>query len=274
LEKRGSHFLVSDGIIIALLTAIGYAVGYYFEVGYRSYFKIPEDFIDLSVASIVKAVGVTFLAILFLVGLSNSLIQIYNSMDIKDEAIKDEVDHFLWVAGGLLLINLFLGISSTVVITFFSFLAIYIFISFIVPIFRFKSFPTYAEKLAASAKKRREEAPADGILNVTIRKLGRRRFQILIICLFVIAAVPNVKLLGVKQARDQKVFLVIFEQENRVIIGTYKDYVITAKINLVKREVEPDYTLVKNEEVRAILVQTGKLKVVEPKSVTDVTYND
>lgn len=53
-----------EGAVIFLLTAYAYVVTYRYEAGYLSAYRIPSDFVDVSVSSIIS----TCLSILFLIG--------------------------------------------------------------------------------------------------------------------------------------------------------------------------------------------------------------
>jgi hypothetical protein len=60
-DKKGTLSKVwTDGVFIMLMTAAAYAGCYYFEVGFTSYYNIPQDFIVVSLQNLLLCFGSIF----------------------------------------------------------------------------------------------------------------------------------------------------------------------------------------------------------------------
>ncbi|MGV2644345.1 hypothetical protein GNF86_23685, partial [Clostridium perfringens] len=93
-NKRKIPFL-SEGILLAVLTAVGYAIAYYYEKGYKGYFLIPEDYIELNPTMIIRVIGLTFaLGILSFLLINNLTIVIRQTKE-KYPVIGYKLDNFL-----------------------------------------------------------------------------------------------------------------------------------------------------------------------------------
>ncbi len=55
-----SKIKISEGMLIALIPAIAYALAYFFEIGYLFSFGLTEDFITVSIERFFVALFVTF----------------------------------------------------------------------------------------------------------------------------------------------------------------------------------------------------------------------
>lgn len=267
-ENKRKIPLLSESILLAVLTAIGYAIAYYYEKGYKGYFLMPEDYIELNPTMIIRVIGLTFALWILTFLLINNLAIVFRQLSEKYPIIGFKLDNFLSISltmvffmsmQGLNLIGLImLGIGLLVI-------AIYM---FVLPVLMYRKISGYNEKLRASIKTDDENDHFEkSIIHQVITKIGYRNYRIILGFLFVIALIPNFALMGESRAANQSVYLVIEGKPNFVVLGTYKDYAVIAELDTKKKELIPNYKLIKNEKFNAKLYDVGKLKVAEPETL-------
>lgn len=265
-ESKGKIPFLSEGILIAALTAVGYAVAYYYEKGYKGYFLVPEDYIELNPITIIKVIGSTFAVAIFSFIAINNFTILFRQVKKKHPIIGFKLSKFMRISlymffaislQGLNLVGIIvLGIMMIIV-------AIYI---FILPVLLHRKVRGYRQKLIASEDKRDDNGQYEmSIPYQVISKIGDRNYKIILSIIFVIALIPNASMIGEANATSQKVFMIVEGYPNYIMVGTYKDYAVVAEMDVKKKEVIPNYKLIKNEEFNAKLYEVGKLTVAKPE---------
>ncbi|WP_106766460.1 hypothetical protein [Paenibacillus faecalis] len=268
MKKKGSKRipLLSEGILIAILTAIGYACAYYYDKGYKGYYLVPEEFIELNITTIVKVISLTIVISMFLFVLVDSLTIPIRQLKSINRAIAYKVDELL--RSSLLLLFMFLFFELNIASILLFLIAVFgeAMILFVLPILQFRRVKGYKEKLEASISWEEEtnQSPPNGLTTTILRRLGYKKLKVVFYCLFVLATIPNLSMIGNHNAAKQTEYMIIEGNPNYVVVGTYKDYAIAAELNMENKEINPNYRLIKNENFRARIYNTGKLKVAEP----------
>jgi hypothetical protein len=106
-----------------------------------------------------------------------------------------------------------------------------------------------------------------GLLYSIRQLLGYKNFRLALYLLLIAATIPNFSLLGKTNANAQTKFMIVEGNPKYIVVGTYKDYAVVAELDTIKKEVIPNYKLIKNEKFHAKLYDVGKLKVAEPETL-------
>ncbi|MEK3733786.1 hypothetical protein MKX64_15405 [Paenibacillus sp. FSL M8-0334] len=185
-NKRKIPFL-SEGILIATMTAVGYAFAYYYDKGYKEYFLLPDVFVELNPTMIIKSISLTVLIGVFLFMILDSLTVVIRHYKAMNEAFSKKFSEYIWMLYAGLFITLLNGISVPTVIALLLILIVIGIWMFVLPIFRFKDVKNYNEKLRASIEARKKDGASsttttegtsmvNGLVSSIIDKIGYRNF--------------------------------------------------------------------------------------------------
>ncbi len=241
-EKQSkSRFRITEGILLALASALSYFLVFYYEKGYAQYFDIPVSFIQVSFIDVIVFASIVLGAIwLFTVFMNPFVI-----------AIQTVKVHPVIRAALLRLLPLIVFF----VIVFFLFgysnrkywggaLAVVIFIAlleFVMPLLSRRNVSGYVNKLVAQEEFDQEfdESHPD-IFGLIKRHYG---WRLLLIILGVFLSTVLAEQAGLARAVNQSKFLVLDTSPEMVVLRVYGDRMIAAPFNRKTQEVESKFVI-------------------------------
>lgn len=267
-NKRKIPFL-GEGILIAVLTAVGYAIAYYYEKGYKGYFLMPEDYIELNPTMIIRVIGLTVVIGIFLFIILDFISIHINQLRSLNRAVSSIVDEIIWLGVSYFFFMMLLGLNKYSLVSLLLFLPLISLVSFVIPLLTQRKIKGYRNKLEAAVKMEDEKSSNSlkGLMYSIRQRLGYKNFRLALYLVLIAATIPNFSLLGEYNANAQTKFMIVEGNPKYIMVGTYKDYAVVAELDTKKKEVIPNYKLIKNEKFDARLYNVGKLTVAEPETL-------
>lgn len=81
-DARNGKYLISEAVLLSGLTVLGYMIGYYYELGFISYYKIPDTFVEVSLSIILKSLGAVVGILVLIFNIFNILLSLYPKIRI------------------------------------------------------------------------------------------------------------------------------------------------------------------------------------------------
>jgi hypothetical protein len=245
MENSKIKSILSDALVIALLTAYSYFVSYEYQRGYYSYFNLPSFLININIENILIAYVsiITFVILIYLIinGITAAIPDNCNPLIVK---IIIKYIYFFMIA------SLYVMSDDKYKLTFYKlFLALFIIFvvgDFILPLFSQKKIEGYKNKVIAEAEKANKANENSGG-KYSINRLFMKRLPILpyFIVIFYLSSTIASRA-GMYSAKTQDVFTII--NDNIVILGTYNNNFIVKEINVEQKTLEPHFYLISNQE--------------------------
>lgn len=211
-------FTLSDAILIAISTVVGYSLAYMYELGYTSKFSIPAEYISLDTTSILSGVISVIASLLIIFSFYNLM---YPFIPKKNDELSLRIGRFAPV--------IIISIANILFIRgyrLFYVLLVIIILEFIWPLM-YKDRKTYNEKLKAD----REKESSTGMLIDLIIKTKEGSYIFLIIwglCLLLLTA----RNYGYYQAENQrKKQIVKIDNKEYVVARIYNQTAIMLRYN-------------------------------------------
>lgn len=201
MSDRKTSSRLDASLLTLYFTVISYAGAFAFEWAYLDHFGVPAKFASVDLRNLLLC-GAGFLTF---VGSIYWLFLLWPARAPSEVKIKilNFVLHMglfftvAWIAEGgrtWWLITALVG-------------GIWLWISFIQPIFSFRDRPTYSEKLVASYRAHKPEKPRpDDAIDTIAKKLGPKRYGLLAAG---VAMIFIASLVGMRTARNETAFFVI-----------------------------------------------------------------
>jgi hypothetical protein len=246
-------FGLTEGILLGVITILGYSFTYFFEVGFKGYYHIPDDYVEIGITNVIKNVSYILFGLIFILGIINSLLSGIPKTNISFQ-------DYRYYNAAIMFASLFLGVM-------FSKFNLY---SIIVALL-FYGYSIYKDFFLSKKKTFTNDTPYSPVTIIT-KKYGFKAFLIMYCIIFIVALMPNIEMLGSYAAQQQKSYLIIRQPKDMVVLGTYRDNVIAAEVDLNKKEITAVFKFIKSKSLEAEMVETGKLKVVTKNSVTNSVY--
>jgi signal transduction histidine kinase len=264
VESKASrnHFNLNDAVIIGAFTLLGYIWSYNYALGQKGYYHIPDMFIEIDLTAVIKAVGALF-GILYLIYIL--LILLFEFYPKKENALSNSVRKLIWyfiLCVALSFANGHLVGIIAGAIAFFLFL----FIELGLPLF-FKKQKSYIAKLEENQSK----SPY-AFFSYSTNKLGRNFVYLIIFFLFAYLGSDLMVQLGSRDASKEKEYLLINLNTPMVVLDTYKDSLLVADVDLQKKEIIPNYRIIRINEASKDNVRFEARKI-GPLKVRELTTN-
>ncbi len=255
--------LLPEGILLALIPALAYAIALLYELGFASYFGFPISLVDVDFSSFA-------VSILSLFGISIALFVIANLFFIFwPEYRQENIQYFYPLLFSILILLAVFMVRKEFLpvlkISWLIFLIILLF--YVIPIFTYRKEKGYINKIKASWN---DEAPAIGrsLVGKLHSKFGYFRVVSLVTILFMVPFLSyNV---GVSEAKRKSNFLVFQEESEYVVLKIYGDIMVCAQFQRTERKIVQNFVLKKIGETPALrlrLERVGPLKVA-PRRAT------
>lgn len=252
-EKPTSRW-ITEGLIITASPIVGYMLSFLYEMGFAGVFKIPSQFITISLTNFFVATGSLFMIALLLFQLSNLAFVVFSGLSTSDSPVYRRL---VRLSPGLLfsmvLLLLTVGTRSSVWISVVGVSAIFIFFEFVFPCITQRDKVTYLEKLKAQDQLDRQR---EDLLDYISQRAGRPVITIvtflgLIACLYYFA--------GYTTALKQSEFLVADTSPERVVLRIYGDKMICAPFDRTTGTVEKNFVILKMAEDPSMALHLEKI---------------
>jgi hypothetical protein len=250
---------ISEGIILALLSAGSYLFAFYYEKGYASVFNIPTSFISVNINSIL--VFGTILASILLIVLPFVNMFIFLTTGRVHPIIQRSLISVLFL-GVVLLFQIYIyGLSnwrSWILILIF--LVIFLFLDFVFPVLTQRG-KTYVGKLESQEEFDQQFTSFFSLLRA---KLGNTALMIVAVFLVGMYIASTA---GTAEAIRQDSFLVTNTSPELVVLRIYGDNLICAPFDRASGEIEQSFSIIKSSGETGLVLKlenVGKLHVPTP----------
>ncbi|MGG3192993.1 hypothetical protein [Priestia aryabhattai] len=274
-EESGSNQkgfnLLDTGVVIAVLTALGYFIAYAYQKGYWKYYGVTQEFLrQISLANVLISISALgFALIFFFVNYQNMKITVPDSDNPLRQIIKKIfLPLFFLVIGIILLIPNSLIHFEPRHLLYTAF--IILIISYVIPIFTQWDVKGYKNKVIKHFEKHEEEGMTAENIIFALKYFPSAKYAFLIvifiICFFISLA------WGYKTAGDKEEYLLFkFKQQDYLVIDNNGDNFIVAPVDLKKKEIKKQFQLIeaKSELSKPLVFEhvkiNGGVKVKEQK---------
>jgi hypothetical protein len=255
-EGQSAKSWITDGIMIAAITAFAYVLSFLYEAGFCTSFNIPLSFISLSLTTILTAAGGLFIVIIMLFGVIHILYMI-GILDTKNPVSlafqRTTLFSLLLLANVLLYGRCWIGWIRTAGTLLF-----FLLLEFIFPLITQRGKGSYRDKLTAQVELEQEARSFGNILRTRFGNMG------VIMFLIIWYGLMTAHTAGRAQAHQQEEFLVIDHSPEVVVLRIYGEYLITAPFDRSTKEIEKKlyiFMLSDNSPTLLTLEKAGPLKV-------------
>lgn len=257
--------LLPEGILVALIPALAYAIALMYELGFASYFGIPNSLVYVDFSSFAVSILSLFVVAVVIFFVANLLFILW------PESRREDIQYFYpLLIGGLYLLAIFLVRKEFLPVLKNSWLVIFlIFLDYVIPIFEYRKEKGYINKIKAHWN---AEAPVIG--RSLVGKMHAKFGYFRVVSLFIILLFPlllsfNV---GISEAKGRSSFLVFQEESEYVVLRIYGDIMVCAQFQRTERKIVQMFVLKKIGEtpgLRLSLERVGPLKVTPRRSTPE-----
>ncbi|MFD1608417.1 hypothetical protein [Oceanobacillus luteolus] len=233
---------IDTGIIIGMLTALGYVVAYSYQKGFLSYFGVDEVFIsEMPLSNIIISITAVSLILIFLIGAYNNLESIFKEFPVGNNPIwlmfrKATLPLFIVTVFWLGFIEewkLYLFLLSIIILYYF-----------VYPVFLYWEVKGYKNKIMM----RYEELEETGFnkKNISLNLKYNPSFKVFLVVVIFFVSYFSANLIGLSQAKNKDEFLIYKTNDNEyfVVIANVGDRFITSPINLPNKEISKKYQVI------------------------------
>ncbi|NOU95634.1 hypothetical protein GC093_20725 [Paenibacillus sp. LMG 31456] len=238
-------------ILLAYCTFIGYLCGYKYEVGFKDYFNIPDDYIEIDITTILKP-SVWIIMVLFALFFG---VYLLIELERRIKNISDYIKyHRLIIYLALLIFIIFQEMPLK-----YKLVAILI----VILIFGLSELIIYI--VMRSIDKFSKKFPPE--IDTGIPSKNRNMLStIVFVLLITVVLAYGMEYIGNLHAGNQKDFLVYTDTSGKfIVVDTYRDYLLAAKIS-DKNEILPNYKFIElknNKQSEYNMTHFEKLTVVQ-----------
>ena len=264
-EKGMFSKLWTDGVFIMFATAAVYAGCYFHELGFASYYNIPEDMIVISIQNILSCVGmvIAFAIMGFHAAITGARARVLSDVGRPNDLASIWFDYHGLACMSLLLLITLAKLPPPIVYFGYFMALVPLLLEFVVPTRDYFS------------KTQRERYGLDGLTSYFKHveyhvKLGRlrsddvilRRQDKISLCLvFLITAVWLCFIVGIENARGRSTFPFLGDS-SEVILRRYGESFVIGRIDQNSGKMLSEFRLVKADDLkdRIVMKNVGKIE--------------
>ena len=245
-QKKKPTFRLSEGIVLAGAPIAAYLFVFFFEKGVTSYFKIPLEFISISLVNVFILGGLLFGAFLFFFLMLEVLTMLFPKR--LNPHIFRALLPLILVAVFVVIQIYFFGLAGWKywIVLLMMFL-IFSGLQFLWPLKTQKDKSTYIEKLEGQEQ---IEARVIGFSDIIAIRFGR---NIVLLIIFIILGILLSQSIGTAQAFNQSDFLVTNTSPEMVVLRIYGDSLICAPFDRGTKEVQNSFKVIKVSDSNLLL---------------------
>jgi hypothetical protein len=263
---KRTGFAITEGLLIAVVSAGAYLLAFYYEKGFTSYFKIPMHFVSVSLVTIFILVAVAISFLLLIVPIVDF---IFGYLPRLHPVLYPGVGVLLFVSL-FSVIHLYLfGLSNWPVFIFHLVMLVLVAAIFLLlPMIIHRKKGKVIERLEEQQK---IDQSVLSIYDVIASRFGRESLLVIALSILSINFAENA---GRAQAMKQTEFLVLNTEPEMVVLQIYEENMICAPFNRNTKEVETRFRFVKIAEDPKLILnleKVGPLHPYEPKPAQSPT---
>lgn len=255
---------ITDGILLAVISFVGYLLTYMYERGFASAFGISSELVEVSLTRALYLVALlglgVFIVLVILKDFINDLERKSTSplrksinLLIGASMLALGVDAFLLLGRGLNWLLASIGVIVVVV--------------YLLPLFkRSNRRKPYAERFAAFYASPRSKESQTITSDTLVQRIDNSNVYVII--MLVIFFVSFVTLIGRIRAQQQQVFEVLIDESNTVVLRIYGDKLVTAEFDPCTKEIRHGISVRKISDSTPIRLQKMQVGPLDFKPVT------
>jgi hypothetical protein len=258
-DESPQRKLFSDAIVIAVLTAWLYLVGYAYRFGYATYFRFPEQLVSLGTTMVLQVAftlgGIFFVYFIFADG-------IWNLLPKSNTAIAKTVRRYI---AFLLLVGLFLmPYKKDLKFALIAFGCVAIgkaLMDFVLPLFgKLNKGKSYEEKLE-SYSQIVDNVLSDRLIGIIMRIAG---VQFLTLAFFAIFVVLFSFTIGRQDAKDKEMFYLLEDSPNVAVLAVEGELIIAAPFDPQTKTLKGSFEIRKLSDGKPWLLREDKVGPLKP----------
>lgn len=259
---------VEKGLLLAILPFVGYITAYNYEKGYLSFFGVPSFLIRLGLEEIIVATSVLVLGLFALYPFLAIIYPFRNLMgkSVGGRTLKITIILFLFLSPIIFIFN-----SSSLLdklVTSLVIFLILLFYEFGFPYLFYKG-SSLDEKIVKAEKTHKEVGQIEDFI------FSRPQLNTLCILFFTIMFISFLAdLAGVRDANNQKDYLLFSDNGTYAVIRTYADKKVAVEINSESKYIENNIRIISiNDNLELRVEDIGPLKKDEKRSISASLFN-
>lgn len=265
-NTKSNKSILSDALLVSLLSAVGYLTAYCYESGYCEYFHIPSDFIDINISKIITVTLSMFGAILTIGHFASPFWDLASSKSYAKRLIGKYIFLLMFICIAAWSTDNLKGMAWAFLVPIFEF-----YVDLIHPLFSKKSISGYVQKIEANQKDySAEKERSIWFYDRVGRALSR---QALLLVAGVLTAMLVASGLGRSLAKNQVFYLcaggsnriVVLRQYGNSLIGVTLDTnnVVKDGIYVIDRSNLKDYSPLSLQRIGAIKPNSSMTQAVK-----------
>jgi len=260
-----------EGILLGLITALGYICAFCYEKGYCDFFNIPHDFISISISSIIVAISAVSI---ILAGLFFTIEFLMLTEAGRKTAVGRRIRILMYPTLPVIFC-IFLGVSWKLWILFVPLLIFFTLIEFGYPLLTQRHVKGFINKLVAQdIHELKHPKPT---LTTKIASTVGERGIVLIITLIWLPFVSSS--IGTRDARQETQFTVINVKNSPtklVVLRLYSNKLVCAPLDINNKKVTRELHILNLDSQEIILekVKIGPLDLAESESYPPMKKTD
>lgn len=220
-QNKGLRPWLSEGLLLASLSALSFATTFAYEAGYAAYFGIPYQLISVSLTTTIIAAASILVAIIPLYAISNFLWMLTPK---AEDTISSAIRRYIKMVIISLILILPFAIHWQAWLAFFILILFLAFDEFVFPLITQKDKISYKEKLLAQDQIE-QSAKIHLLWHVVDERVGTWLVDALIYSAIVLGFAFA---LGTQHAENKKEFYLFSDKENEAILAIYDNTIVSA----------------------------------------------
>lgn len=224
----------SEGLVLALLSVMSYAIAFTYEAGYFEHFDLPLSLIEINISVMIVA----FFSLLVTLLLFYAVAEMFNPFWGKmPQPLRSRFFFYIYFLFPTIT-NLVIARGKPDGIRFiFYFLAVIMFFDFVVPAISRKDGKRYLERFAEPHKR---DLAYESVMDKLAFKLGFSWFRLLALAVVLLYLSYST---GLGKARSQTDYFALEGRANSVILMIVENKLIWTTYNQKTNEIAPSFTV-------------------------------
>lgn len=263
-ERDGRSSFLTEGLLLAALSATAYLVAFLYERGYCDHFGIPTLLIAPSTSNILAAavaVSVGFLGTIPFLGSFTSIVRDVRSSERLKPYRSIILTNILLAMAAIIGATLY-GVSWTLVSVLFTIFILINITNFGPPAMRYRQYKTWRERFLATEE---AEMRSGGSIDLLLDSLGPRMMKVVLVVIVLLFASYIV---GNANANRQKDFFVLNDPPNYVVLRSYGDTLVTSKLDRAAKQTGSEFLFLRISNIERLKLtaeRIGPLQAPKPR---------
>jgi hypothetical protein len=258
LETKTQRSWLTEGILLALLPVVSYAIAFTYEVGYFEHFGLPFSLVQIGITGSIIAFFSLLMSIFILYMLAELLNPLWGIIPHPVRGRARTYAFFLF----LIIINLVIAHGRLKGLQYLLyFVAIIAFIDFVIPLISRKDGKSYLERFDSMRKR---DLAYDSVMDKFVYKFGLNWLLLLLVVGSLLYLSYNT---GLGKARSQTEFFTLQGHPNSVVLRISDVMLIWTTYNEKTNEISRSFILERLEGDKKFILEKIKVGPLLPASV-------